>query len=262
VRGGWRAQGLKGVLFGKKAPENVRLVPAGLEEVALFTPIIRAFSQLDDPAIIKVVLQTLLFSLLSFAGLVAGSTLMLHHLLVGHGWLAWLGGSFGGLIVLISALWLFLPLAVVIAGLFLEPVCRAVERAWYPDLPPAVGASLVSQTWDGLIIGLRVLLLTIVSLLLALLFPGVGNVVGWLITAWAVGRGMYSAVALRRMDRVAAEAQYRDQRLVVLAQGAALTLAGAVPLLNLLVPVLGPAAMVHVVIAGRSRLPPSGAARF
>ena len=92
----------------------------------LFTPILRAFSQLDDPAIIRVVLQTLLFSLLSFAGLIAGSTLMVHHLLVGHGLLAWLAGTFGGLLVLVSALWLFLPLAVVIAGLFLEPVCRAV----------------------------------------------------------------------------------------------------------------------------------------
>jgi uncharacterized protein involved in cysteine biosynthesis len=225
----------------------------------MFTPILRAFSQLDDPAIIKVVLQTLLFSILSFAGLIAGSTLLLHHVLVGHGILAWLAGSFGGLIVLISALWLFLPLAVVIAGLFLEPVCRAVESRWYPDLPPPSGASIAAQAWDGLKLGLRVLLLSILGLLLALFFPGIGNVIGWAITAWALGRGMYGAVALRRMTLIQAEAQYREQRLIVLLQGAALTLAGAVPLLNLLVPVLGPAAMVHVVIAG-GRLP--AGARF
>jgi uncharacterized protein involved in cysteine biosynthesis len=219
---------------------------------------VRAFSQLDDPAIIKVVLQTLLFSVLSFAGLIAGSTLLLHHLLVGHGWLAWIAGSFGGLLALISALWLFLPLAVVIAGLFLEPVCRAVERHWYPNLPPPHGASLAAQAWEGLMIGLRVLVLSVFSLLLALFFPGIGNAIGWVITAWAVGRGMYSAVALRRMTRVEAETLYREQRLVVLVQGAALTLAGAVPLLNLLVPVLGPAAMVHVVVAGTSRFPQAG----
>jgi hypothetical protein len=82
----------------------------------MFTPILRAFSQLDDPAILKVVAQSLLFSVLSFAGLIAGSTLLLHHILVGHGILAWLAGSFGGLLVLVSALWLFLPLAVVIAA--------------------------------------------------------------------------------------------------------------------------------------------------
>jgi uncharacterized protein involved in cysteine biosynthesis len=233
----------------------------------MFTPILRAFSQLDDPAIVKVVLQTLLFSVLSFAALIAGSTLLLHHLLLGHGILAWLAGSFGGLLALVSALWLFLPLAVVIAGLFMEPVCRAVETRWYPDLPPPAGASLAAQAWEGLMLGLRVLLLSLLGLLLALFFPGVGNVIGWLITAWALGRGMYSAVALRRMTLVQAEAQYRDQRLIVLLQGAALTLAGAVPLLNLLVPVLGPAAMVHVVIAGWKlpagpRFPQAGASRI
>ena len=231
-------------------------------DIILFTPILRAFSQLDDPAIMKVVIQTLLFSVLSFAGLIAGSTLLLHHMLLGHGWLAWLGGSFGGLLVLVSALWLFLPVAVVIAGLFIEPVCRAVERKWYPDLPQPEGASMAAQLWDGIALGLRVLALTVLSLLLALLFPGVGNAIGWIITAWAVGRGMYSAVALRRMTRVEMETLYREQRLLVLVQGAALTLAGAIPLLNLLVPVLGPAAMVHVVIAGRSRFSQAGAARI
>jgi uncharacterized protein involved in cysteine biosynthesis len=214
------------------------MVGRHLGSATLFTPILRAFSQLDDPAILKVVLQSLLFSVLSFAGLIAGSTLLLHHILVGHGILAWLAGSFGGLLVLVSALWLFLPLAVVIAGLFLEPVCRAVERRWYPDLPPPEGASLVAQAWYGLKLGLRVLLLSLLGLVLALVFPGVGNIIGWAITAWALGRGMYSAVALRRMTLVQAEAQYRDQRILVLVQGAALTLAGAVPLLNLLVPVL------------------------
>jgi uncharacterized protein involved in cysteine biosynthesis len=129
-------------------------------------------------------------------------------------------------------------------------------------LPPPEGASLVSQAWDGLMLGLRVLALTLLSLVLALFVPGVGNAIGWAITAWALGRGMYSAVALRRMSRVDMETLYREQRLVVLVQGAALTLAGAVPLLNLLVPVLGPAAMVHVVIAGSSRFSQAGVSRI
>jgi uncharacterized protein involved in cysteine biosynthesis len=232
------------------------------ENPALFTPILRAFSQLDDPAIIRVLLQTLLFSLLSFAGLIAGSTLVVHHLLVGHGLLAWLAGAFGGLLALVSALWLFLPLAIVIAGLFLEPVCRAVERRWYPGLPPANGASLMVQLWDSIRIALRVALLSLASLLLAMIFPGVGNVIGWIITAWALGRGMFSAVALRRMPLAESEAFYQHHRLLILAQGAALTLAGSVPLLNLLVPVLGPAAMVHVLLESSAPSPRPGASRL
>jgi CysZ protein len=140
---------------------------------------------------------------------------------------------------------------VVIAGFFLEPVCRAVERRWYPTLPPPAGAGIAAQILDGVSIGLRVLVLSLLSLLLAIFLPGIGQAIGWAITAWAVGRGMYSAVALRRMSRLQAIARYRDQRWIVLAQGAALTLAGAVPPLNFLVPVLGPAAMVHVLMSTR-----------
>jgi CysZ protein len=82
--------------------------------------------------------------------------------------------------------------------------------------------------------------------LCVLLIPGIGLVLGWAIAAYGLGRGLFMAVALRRMPRGAAEMVYRRARWVVLAQGAAMALAGTVPLLNLLIPVIGTAAMVHV----------------
>ena len=51
---------------------------------------------------------------------------------------------------------------------------------------------------------------------------------------------------MRRMPRAAAEALYRRARPVVLAQGCVLALAAYVPILNLLIPMIGTAAMVHV----------------
>ena len=51
---------------------------------------------------------------------------------------------------------------------------------------------------------------------------------------------------MRRMPRPAAEALSRRVRPAVLVQGCILALAGYVPLLNLLIPVIGTAAMVHV----------------
>jgi uncharacterized protein involved in cysteine biosynthesis len=84
------------------------------------------------------------------------------------------------------------------------------------------------------------------ALVLALLLPGVGFALGWLVASWAIGRGVFVAVAMRRMDRRAANALYRDRRTDVLLQGGLMTAGNLVPLLNLLVPVLGVAAMVHV----------------
>ena len=201
----------------------------------MLTPLFRAIEQLDDPAIVRVMLRSLLLSAIIFAALCAGSVWGLHHLLVHTGWLAWLAGALGGFAAVAAALWLFLPAAVIIASLFMEPVCVAVERRWYPELPPPHGANLAAQLWDGAVVGLLVAALSAISLLLALLLPGLGALLGWAITAWTLGRGLFVAVAMRRMGRAEANDLYRHHRAGVLLQGAALALAGYVPVLNLLV---------------------------
>jgi len=76
--------------------------------------------------------------------------------------------------------------------------------------------------------------------------PGAGLVLAWIIGGYAIGRGLFAAVAMRRMPRPAAEALYRRARPAVLAQGCILAMAAYVPFLNLLIPVVGTAAMVHV----------------
>jgi uncharacterized protein involved in cysteine biosynthesis len=152
----------------------------------MFTPILRAFDQIGDPAIIGVLIRSLLLSAACFALLCGGSVYELHHVLASHGWLAWLAGILGGAAALAAAVWLFLPAAVVIASAFMEKVCRAVEGRWYPDLPPPAGARFEAQIWDGLVVGCAVLALNLVSLVLALLIPGIGLLVGWAITAWAL----------------------------------------------------------------------------
>jgi uncharacterized protein involved in cysteine biosynthesis len=212
-----------------------------------------------------VLLKTLLLSVLCFAALAAGGFWLLHHLLAPGGVLDWVSGTLGSvpamvlgytagvagsLLAVVSALWLFLPVAVVIASLFMEPVCRAVERRWYPGLPPAQGAGLWPQLWEGFVIGMQVLGLSLFSLIISLLVPGIGAVLGWVITAWAIGRGLFTTVAMRRLTRREALAAYRVRRTGVLVQGAVLTLAGTLPLINFLLPVLGPAVMVHTLLMG------------
>ena len=198
-------------------------------------------------------MASLLLSAISFAGLCGGAAWGLHHALAAHSWLAWLASVLGGFAVLASALWLFLPAAVLIASLFMEPVCRAVERRWYPALPPPRGADLAAQLWDAALVALLVGAMSLLSLLLALFLPGLGLVLGWAITAWALGRGLFVAVAMRRMDRASAHGLYCECRGAVLLQGAALALAGYVPLANLLVPVLSTACMVHVLMRHETR---------
>ena len=213
---------------------------------AVFTPLARALGQLDDRVFIFVLVQSLALSALVFFGLHVLTIGVVHWMLELHGWWAWVADILGSVAAWALALWLFLPLAAMIGTLFIEPIARAVERRWYPGLTPAVGASIISQIWLGLALGLRILLLNLLALLCVLLIPGAGLLLGWAIAAYGMGRGLFMAVAMRRMPRAAAEQVYRHARWVVLAQGAAMALAGTVPLLNLLIPVIGTAAMVHV----------------
>jgi CysZ protein len=212
----------------------------------LFSPILRALRQLDDPAFLGVLLRSVFWSAICFVALHFVTIWGIHHLLNLHGWLGWAADVIGTVGASLLALWLFLPVAAIIGTLYIERIAGAVERRHYPALPPARGAPIASQIWIGISIGLRILLLNVLGLIAALILPGIGLVLAWIIAGYAIGRGLFAAVAMRRLPSVAAESLYRRARSVVLAQGCILALAGYVPILNLLIPVIGTAAMVHV----------------
>ena len=211
---------------------------------------LRAIAQFDDPVFLGVLVRSVAWSVLAFCGLLAGSTwgvqALVVHWGVPGGWLAWLAGIAGGMGAALLAAWLFVPAALLIAALYSDRVAAAVDRRFYPALPAPEAAPFAVQAWDGVLLAVQVLGLQAVALLLAVLLPGIGLILGWLITGWAIGRGLFVAVAMRRMNRRLALQAYAARRWNVLAQGATLALAAAVPLLNLLVPVLGVAALTHV----------------
>ena len=212
----------------------------------LLSPLARALAQLDDRIFVGVVARSVAWSAACFVLLHLATVWAVHHLLNLHGWIGWAADLLGGIGASLLALWLFLPVAAAIGTLYIDRIARAVERRYYPFLPPPRGASTAAQIWDAISVGARILLLSVLALILALIIPGIGLVLAWIIGGYAIGRGLFAAVAMRRMPRGAAEALYRRARPVVLAQGCIMALAGYVPILNLLIPVIGTAAMVHV----------------
>lgn len=213
---------------------------------ALFAPLLRSIAQLDDPVFVGVLWRSLAWAAAVFIVLLGAAVVIIRELLAFRGWWGWTAYLLSSVGVALLAFWLFLPVAAAIGTLFMERIAAAVERRFYPLLPKPRGASFASQVWDGIAVGARILVLNVLALVLALLVPGVGLVIAWAIAAFAIGRGLFVAVAMRRMSREQAEIVYRRRRLAVLVQGGVIALVGYVPLLNLLIPVLGIAAMVHV----------------
>jgi uncharacterized protein involved in cysteine biosynthesis len=121
-----------------------------------------------------------------------------------------------------------------------------VERRFYPGLPPARGASLAAQARFNLGLALRFGLLSLLALPVALLLPLLGAVLFWALSAVALGHGLFEGVAQRRMSVADSRALRRRREAAVLGLGAVLGAMAAVPGINLLVPVLGTAAMTHL----------------
>jgi CysZ protein len=212
-------------------------------------PLLRSLAQISDPAFLRILAWSLACSAAVFAALHVMAVWAMHHLLALHGWQAWISDILASIGATVLGLWAFLPLAALIATLFIDRIARAVERRHYPMLPPAPGSSLADEILDGLTLAWRILLLNVLALVLALILPGIGLLLAWTIGGYAIGRGLSITVALRRYDRAQAEQLYRANRGLFLVQGGVLALASYVPLFNLLIPVIGTAAMVHVLDA-------------
>ncbi len=205
-----------------------------------------AARQLPDPAFRRPLILGAAGALAGLAGLAWLSAWGLGALSGGEGWLATAATAAGAVLVVVAAWWLFIPLLLAVAGLFLDGVAAAVERRHYPSLPPPQGAGTAAQAWGAAVMAARLVGLTLVLLPLSLLLPVVGVVILWAVAAIFLGEGLFEGVALRRMGRAPAEALRRQRRGAIWALGGALALLAAVPVLNLLVPVLGTAAMTHL----------------
>lgn len=210
---------------------------------------LRALGQMGDRRFRSALWASILWTLLAFVGLAVALLFTLGHWLALLG-VGWLGAVFAVLAAGFAAWLLFVPLAAGIATLYTERVAAAVEARWYPGLPPGRPASLASQAWDGVAVFLRlalaqVLLLVLLHTGLVLFLPWAG--VLWLaLSGWAYARGLFVALAMRRLPRGAAITSWRVCRIPAIGVGILVALASLVPVLNLAAPLLGIAALVHV----------------
>jgi len=214
--------------------------------IAVIQSLTLPFGQLADRGFLLPLLKAILGAVIAFAGVFWLADAGVAALTAGDGWWSTLARLFGAALVLVASVWLFVPVTLAIAGLFLEEVAEAVEAKHYPWLPPADGASVLAQGWAGLVLALKVLGLTVIVLPLVLMLPPIGVVLLWVIGAVSLGYGFFEAVAQRRMSVADSVVLRQRWKWPVLGVGAGLAIMASVPGLNLLVPVLGTAAMTHL----------------
>jgi len=212
----------------------------------MLAALLLAIAQISDPAFLRPALKGAALAAVASAlllwGCIEGAAWAASG---GPAWLGWIAGTLGGVGGVFLAWWLFLPVAVTLAGLFVEDVARAVEAKHYPGLPPARGAPVAAQALWALVFGVKMLAVQILLLPL-MLVPGLGFVVALVVSALVLGRGFFEGTAQRRLSVAGGRAAAQAQRWQVWGLGLALAVLSLVPLLGLLVPSLGTAASVHL----------------
>ena len=216
----------------------------------MFAAFAQAVGQLSDPRILRVVRLSVLWAVVLYAVLIAGFVWLLDSAwvkdlpLVGAA-AAW-GAGFAGVVL---ATLLFPGLISALVGLWLEDIAAAVEARHYPRLPPArrtplVEALAMSMRLAAWTVAINILLLPLYLVLLFL--PPLNLVIYYGVNGRLLGREYFETVALRRLAPTQIDALRRTHGGTLWAAGAMTAALLTVPFLNMLAPVIGTAAMVHV----------------
>ncbi|WP_247886782.1 EI24 domain-containing protein [Azospirillum sp. SYSU D00513] len=219
----------------------------------------RAFAQLSDPASRRVIGISLLAAATLYALLAAVVWWALFHTtLTGYEWVDWALDAAGGLVVLVLAWFLFPATVGMVSGLLLEDVVQAAEARHYPHLPPPLHVSLWQELGTALRFFLLVAVVNLLALPLYIATPGLNIILFYGVNGYLLGREYFEMVAVRRLGKRDARLLRRSHPLKPFSAGVIIAFLSTIPFLNLLVPVIASAFMVHVLQSMRAPLRPAG----
>ena len=214
----------------------------------MFRALALAVGQLADPPFRRLILIGIAASLLLLLGLAATISFLLAYAVPqSWEWAALPAALFGGLAGVILAWLLFPAVSAVAAGILAERLARAVERRHYPAAPEARaggGGEAMAATLRLVFAGL---LLNILAIPVYFLIPGVNLILFLVLNGYLVSREYFESAAMRRFAPEVVRALRRRRRFTLWSGGMLLAGLLTVPGLNLLVPYLGVAAMIHLV---------------
>lgn len=217
--------------------------------------IFKAIGQLDDAKFRAVLAKgigitlAVLFAFAAFlvwgTGWLVGDSLTIPWV----GEITWVDNVLSWAMVPVTALlsiFLMVPVASAVTGLFLDQVAQAVEDRHYPHLGQATPVPVSEAIKDGLgFLGVMALA-NLVALILYILFAPLAPFIFWGLNGFLLGREYFILAAMRRVGRAESRRLWRRHIATIWIGGVLMALPLTIPLVNLLVPVLGAATFTHI----------------
>lgn len=215
----------------------------------MISALFKAFGQLSDPPVKRVVKLGLVGALATYLVLVmlawwglSATTLFMDPVAETSADVA------GALAALVLPLLFFAGIVTAVMSPWLEKVADAVEQKHYPQLNwprPQKLSEVLLETLKFLLIIVLVNGLALPVYVTLLIF-GISIPLAFIINGYLLGREYFELVAFRRMEPAAAKALFRNRTGKLWLAGAVIYFLFTVPILNLAAPVLATAFMVHV----------------
>lgn len=215
----------------------------------------KALAQLGDPRFLRVVLLGVALSLALLTGVYALFLWGLDVLIPDDLGLPFVGQvkglsslvSWGSALLMLGlSVFLMIPVAALISGLYLEDVVDAVEDRHYPGLPPVAPAPL-SQTLVQAVNFFGLLMAVNILALFAYVFAGpLVPLIFYAMNGALLGREYFTLVAARRLGFEGARAMRSAYSGRIWLAGCLMALPLSVPLVNLIIPILGVATFTHL----------------
>ena len=209
--------------------------------------------QIADPVFRGVVIKSVLFTLCLFATLTAFFYWAVPEVTFFESdWLQWLnsvieaGSALAFLAVLVLT---FSATATLIGGIFLDDIAVAVENRHYPGHPPGRSADFsktfaVSMRFIAMTVFLNILVLPIY--LVALFIPPIFACIFYGLNGYLLSREYFELVSLRHQDENFARRLRKANGSKVFLAGVVIAFLITVPIVNLFVPILATAYMLHI----------------
>jgi len=217
----------------------------------------RAVRQLPEPEMRTPLLLAIAWTLVGFAVLwgVVGWNLD-HWLAHENAYLGWTIRVLGMFAAPYLTMLLFPIIATMVVGLYSERLILTVEHRFYPALavPPA-------SRWGDQIRSIARLLAisslaTILALPFYLVFPGANLVLFLALNGYVLARSYFDLVTLRRMDWAGSRRLWTQSRVAFILSGIVIAALFSLPILNIVAPVVGIAAAVHLLERYRAMVMP------
>ncbi len=213
----------------------------------MFDLFVKSFAQLYDARTRGVVWRCLGLALILYLGLIAliwwGVSV---YAVAGDDPLSDVIAAASGLIAFLLGGLVYPALVTVLMGLFTEPICRRVETLYYPERGPGREQPFLEMLVGTVNFAGKALLLTIVTVLLTFVLPGVNIFVFIALNGYLVSVEYFEMVAVRRMDLKQAKILRKRHFARLWGAGVVFALGMAIPLFGFAMPVVAMIFMVHM----------------